>query len=327
MSRFLVYEWVVIASWLSRPPKDQTTFLLLFSALPREQKGELKMKKISRAFNCVLMLLCIATSLAIAQEQKIRTITKAFTFENQPIQVIHRPSGDKPISNDTQILADNKWLKNLTLEIKNVSEKNIIGFNLFLVVEITAKMPSRCRVPIYFRGIEQESGEPKALRPGEVVKVQVSDGDIAYWTKWLKEYDAEDFDRVLLDVRSVNFEDGTRWGMGQYTLPQKEHRPSTPELTNSFFVAAKFLYPVDLSFLVRPVVRKCISSMPVSYRPFFRERKPISAVPAYPGTAFGMTKMTENIVTAKVSTVAPVATGIVSKLTIQTPYQVPQLIS
>ena len=54
----------------------------------------------------------------------------------------------------------------------------------------------------------------KFLRPGEIVKVKLSDDEISFWRKELEKYGAEDIEWITLDIRTVHFDDGRGWQMG-----------------------------------------------------------------------------------------------------------------
>jgi hypothetical protein len=52
-----------------------------------------------------------------------------------------------------------------------------------------------------------------------------------YWKKYLVQYEAEDFDRVALNIRDVHFEDGTGWAMG-FETRQNQDNPNQWRVVN-----------------------------------------------------------------------------------------------
>ncbi len=124
-------------------------------------------------------------------------------------------------------MGDQDWLKQLTLVVKNVSNKNIMSFNIDLLIKKQGKI--LMGIPIQFRTYTKPNennaltpeGEVKlgVLQSGEVVKVKVLDHYLSSFGNALKRYDVEDIDRVTIDIRGVFFDDGTRWMFGQESRP------------------------------------------------------------------------------------------------------------
>ena len=184
--------------------------------------------KIATHFILCVGVVLLVTSLGNSQE-KIRTLDEtnpSFNHPNKPIVIISRELGDKPFLNETQVRGDKDWLKNLRLGIKNVSRKTIIDFHINLVVEKQGKLLTRVDIPIDFgrpEPILDDAGKPtgryqsSVLKPGEIVNVSVSEGEINHWGKYLKQFEVEDFDSVMVEIRSVHYDDHTGWGAGVET--------------------------------------------------------------------------------------------------------------
>lgn len=201
------------------------------------------MKDKSRFYSVgAVSLFILSASLSNAQD-KIRTVEKGRSYPNSPVEVVSRELGDKSFMDDTRVLGDKDWLKHLKLSIKNVSSKNIISFNIDLLIKKRGMV--LMGIPIYFRTYTQltpnnvltPEGEKKigVLRPGEVVKVSVTDHVIVAFGDELGKRGIEDIDSVTLDIQGVYFEDETRWMYGQESRPDpknpgKRIRIDEPEL-------------------------------------------------------------------------------------------------
>lgn len=182
-------------------------------------------------------LLCRFASVADAQG-KLRTIQQLPLRDDSPIVVVSRELGDKTFDGKSRVLGDRDWLKQLTFGVKNVSNKNIVYFNIDLVIPKQGQMQALIPVAIFFGNrIAPAIAVPGALilRPGEIVKVGVSANEIALWDKVLKKYEVEDFDLVTLDIREVHFDDGTGWKLG---IPLQQD-PNNPKIWRSLLIGSK----------------------------------------------------------------------------------------
>ncbi len=148
-------------------------------------------------------------------------------YPNQPIEVVGKELDGNPFLDKNRVLGDAKWLSKLTLLIKNVSKKNIISFNIDLLIKKEGKI--LMGIPIYFRTYDNPSdtnsltlqGEKKigALKPGEVVKVSVMNEVMSKFVDTLRKNEIENIERTTLDIRAVYFDDLSRWMYGQESRP------------------------------------------------------------------------------------------------------------
>ncbi len=162
-------------------------------------------------------------------QQKSRYVKEVQLHPNSPIVVVSRELGGNTFDKEKRVLGDRDWLKHLTFGVKNVSDKNIVYFNIDLVIPKQGQLPALIPVAIFFgnRGTPAIAAPGDSiLLPGEVVKVALSANEIAVWDKELKKYEVEDFEHVELDIREVHFEDGTGWQLG-IPLQQDPKQPKT----------------------------------------------------------------------------------------------------
>jgi hypothetical protein len=142
--------------------------------------------------------------------------------KNSPISIVSRALGGKTFDSKKSVLGGQDWLRQLTFDVKNVSNKNVIYFNIDLVVPKHGKMPGLVAFSIFFGNrmgpallVPGDSDEnDKLVRPGDVVKVKLSDEEISRWETELKSYEVEDVTFVTVDIRTVHFDDGTCWQLG-----------------------------------------------------------------------------------------------------------------
>src|SRR5678815_4248211 len=101
--------------------------------------------------SCLVLLL---VPLCIAQE-KIRTLENEYPYPNQPIEIVSRQLGDKPFIDEKRVLGGRDWLGKLTLGIKNVTNKNILSFDINILVRKDGT--PAMGIPINFRTYTKET--------------------------------------------------------------------------------------------------------------------------------------------------------------------------
>ena len=177
------------------------------------------MKKILETTLFIGWMFILTTS--VATQTKVRKIQDGFLHKNSPIIIVGRELGDKQFSSEDRVWGDRDWLKHLAFEVKNVSSKNIIYFEIDLRVPKQAQMPANIVFRVEF-GAEmtrdgdtpESSSRRKVLKAGEFVKARISDSEFSFWTRELEKYGMNDVERVSLDIRMVEFDDGTAWYVG-----------------------------------------------------------------------------------------------------------------
>lgn len=169
----------------------------------------------------------------ILAQSKIRTLDhQKYRYKNEPLMVVGRAIGDKPFpNNDNKIEAEPDWLKNLSLDVKNISSKNIAFFEIHLVVDNPRKLLSQDSIALRFTGwptfkdnteFVKLGGKRVTLKPGEIVRLSVREQLPPTLMNYVESLTAENFDRVSIDIRYVQFDDGTGWGLGKDSCETNE---------------------------------------------------------------------------------------------------------
>lgn len=185
------------------------------------------MNKISRVCICVICFFILTTSISNAQD-KIRTVEhgkfRTYDIKSEPIAIVSRELGDRPFMNDRQVKGGPDWLRDLTLGVKNISNKTIKSFEIDIIIEKQANMSTNSglllRFPLPPNPVLNTDGNPtgnyellKVLKPGEVVKIKAADSQLRMLDA-IKKDGVGDIDRVSLSIQLVVFDDGTRWYQG-----------------------------------------------------------------------------------------------------------------
>ena len=119
--------------------------------------------------------------------------------------------------------------------MKNVSNKNVTYIRAELDIPKSGKMEHNGRIVRFIFGngaatANKDSSSPlELLKPGDVVKLKMSDLERTEMEKYLKKYDAEDIEQIRTDIRVVHFDDGTGWSLGI----ELRQDPLNPEIWRS----------------------------------------------------------------------------------------------
>jgi hypothetical protein len=229
----------------------------------------------------LLISLLVILSTPAATQEKFRKIQERPLYKNSPIVVLDRTLGGQSFRVNESVLGEKDWLRNIDLTVKNISRKNIIYFNIDLRILKRGKMPAAIAFPIEFRasspveikpGFSNSPGHP-LLKPGEVVRVKISATDYSRWITELKKYEAEEISEVILDIRTVYFDDGTGWYVGTDMRqdPNNEKRwiprvEEPPDISATTPVWLASIIPISS---VPNLCGKTISLIPAFDRNFF----------------------------------------------------------
>ena len=181
----------------------------------------IKKKSLWAACLSVLVLQCLALG-----QDKPRYVTDVKPFPGQPIQVLSKSVGDKKLSPSGEILAGSTWIQDFTLEIKNISQQTIVGANISFEIEATGNMKFPLLLPLFYNRHNKSSVRSESLlRPGEVTTIRVQYYDnvlVALRSSGVK---PDDVTSAKLSVRTVDFDDDTRWYLGV----KNRRDPNDPE--------------------------------------------------------------------------------------------------
>ena len=173
-----------------------------------------------------LVLFLLAVSLCPAQE-KIRTLEhgryRQYDVATEPFAIVGRQLGDKPFINERQVAGNSDWLSKLILSVKNTSGKSIIAGEINLIIakqnNMSADAAMILRFPIQESVLDGEgkaTGEyqyTQPLKPGEVVKVRVPEGQL-HILDVIKKDGVVDIDSVSVVFIRAIFDDRTSWFQG-----------------------------------------------------------------------------------------------------------------
>lgn len=189
------------------------------------------MKTIAMGVAVLIAIIC-ATFACFAQEKLRRVEQPAkFVYKNTPIQVVVKMDGEPLPSR--KILAGPDWLQRISLEVTNLSRKDINGILINLLLR---EPPYGRKATLETVGIEinfeLQHSEPKikVLLAGDRATLKPPVSVVDKWTEFALKHGMEDIESVILDIRQVRFTDDTGWSLGSQTRRD-------PETGRQLFVA------------------------------------------------------------------------------------------
>lgn len=173
--------------------------------------------KLLKAVVVGLLFLPVLSHIAFSQE-KLRGV-REMPQSNPPIAVVGRQIADKQFERGVQVMAGNDWLNQLTFEVKNVSEKNIVFFEIYLRIPPAGKIDAGKIVGVSFGDRLAPLAASRRIlteiiRPGNTTTVKISEADRTQVEKFLRSYDVVDVELVEMTIREVHFDDGSGWAVG-----------------------------------------------------------------------------------------------------------------
>ena len=159
-------------------------------------------------------------------QEKIRKIEKPPVMKEQPIELVSSEVGDKLLDNENKILADEYWLKNLELNLKNTSTKTIVYIKVFLQIEAQGKMQYPLRIPLTFgqaplpktlkSSNDKTSDAAKILKSNESTKLSIKSYLFDSSNQFIRNNEIKDIEKVKVIFDFIVFDDGTAWSQGQW---------------------------------------------------------------------------------------------------------------
>lgn len=173
--------------------------------------------KLLQRYLCGFGFVLLLTLFCFGQE-RIRQIEKKNT-RNEPIELINSEVGNKVSNTENQVLADKDWLRNLKLNLKNISNKRIVYIEVELEIEPVGKMQHPLRLPIKFGKLPSltniNDANSEVIRQNEYIKVSLKPYILDSLVQFMQKNEIAEIERVKVFFEFVVFDDGTAWSKGQ----------------------------------------------------------------------------------------------------------------
>lgn len=167
------------------------------------------MKTLVKGF--AVSLVIIGAVFGCIAQDKLRRIEQPpkYVYPNPPIQVAFSMDGKQ--LPEREVKAGAGWLREISLEVANISGKNIN----WILIDLMLREPEPGVSPIVIT-VELPYSEPriKVLLAGDRVTLKPPDRLVDYWTKYAHKQGLVDIEKVVVDIRQVGFTDETSWFRG-----------------------------------------------------------------------------------------------------------------
>lgn len=180
-----------------------------------------------------LAALALFTVVACPQDTLRKIDETSHKYKNTPISVTYE-LGNQPFAGRNGTLANSEWIRDLALNLTNISEKSITSVTLHLLIEKQGSMEYRAAIPVRFPSVAEPvldaSGKPtgqyrkQIIKPGQSLKVRPLPAALRILDLLKTRDGITDIASISLDIRYINFEDGTSWQIGIDMIPD----PSRP---------------------------------------------------------------------------------------------------
>ncbi len=164
-----------------------------------------------------------------SQESKNRVIKKR-EYADEPIRFSSIKVKGNEVNLGVEFAGDDNWLRDISLEIQNVSGKNIVAVEVNIIVNNIKGRIYPTGIPLKYGHMpapENKSALPQALLLNEKVTLTVASDMFSVLEQRVKERDSlSNIIKVELYPAYVLFEDGIMWAGGQTLYPNKEGNSS-----------------------------------------------------------------------------------------------------
>lgn len=152
--------------------------------------------------------------------QNDKKVVKKISQHGEPVEIAKLKIKGKPLSFDQEFDADEDWMKGLTVDVKNVSDKDIIYIKAELDFPVDDAGAHVIVVPLEYGhtpGNDETSFTTNPLHPGASVNISVADWSVDFLKRKIVEKGsgkALKMNRANIYVLQVWFDADTVWSNG-----------------------------------------------------------------------------------------------------------------
>jgi hypothetical protein len=159
----------------------------------------------------------------VQQKHGTRRIGRAFQF-NEPIKLTELRLGDRVIAFDENYIAVSDWLKGMTINARNDSEKTLVHLSLKLDFPETTKsgngMVSWLRYGKHPTILQIGKDEERPADPGQNFQIRLDEKELLALKRFIESRQPlNDLTQVTISLENVYYSDGTMWSGGHIRKP------------------------------------------------------------------------------------------------------------
>ena len=156
------------------------------------------------------------------QKMKRVVIDTGFTHPNEPIEILDLNVEGKPALLSKGIEAGSDWLNGLQFKVKNISNKNILTIELYLVFpDLEIRGGTQLVYPLRYgfdAKVHANSGKAEVapMKPNDVVSLAVSESNFNTLRPLLEsKIPLTDIRHLRIRFELIVFDDDTAWAFGE----------------------------------------------------------------------------------------------------------------
>lgn len=158
------------------------------------------------------------------QEKAEDKVVKHLPYANQPVEIGKVNVKGKAIKFNAKIdLNEDDWLNNLSVTVKNVSDKTITHIMVYLEFPETKATGNIMFFPLMYGQNPRApivSGQPEALPVAQTTSLSISGDTLNKLTSLVeKRQPLNSLRKVTIHLNTVYFEDGSLWTGGSFFRP------------------------------------------------------------------------------------------------------------
>lgn len=155
-------------------------------------------------------------------QKKVISGERVRNDKDDPVTISETKLGDRELARNEEFDADDEWLRNVSFKVKNRSNKNVTFVGIDMYFPDTENTGAIMLRPLRFGqwpARPDPAMAPLSLKPGETIEISLGH-QYASLKRFLESRQSiSTIKNLMVRVFVVIFDDGTKWGGGDYYKP------------------------------------------------------------------------------------------------------------
>lgn len=150
----------------------------------------------------------------------VKYLGKYRFYQNEPVSISNINVQGNPVSINSKVTVGDDWLRNLSFDLQNISNKRIIYVSLRLLFPQTAAGGPILAYPMHYGErprLPDQARKQAPLAPNEKVEIHINDDAYTKLKNFVEtRTPMANISDVQIDVDFVAFDDDTAWATGAF---------------------------------------------------------------------------------------------------------------